>query len=250
MNDRRIGILFVAAVVSLSGCFSSTTAADDDGDAADARDAADGMDAADAADAVDAPDTADAADGDGADAADGADAGDVGDGSDAAEFTGETCPGYARPYPYPPGAGEECRDDSDCATPMTYCLLPGVVVCGSCPPPTAMCATDPDCPPEFICVEVPPPCPYCPGGPGTQCIPRCAGDSCGAGFACDGSTGRCAALPCGPSFACPPNFRCTGTGDAHGCGGLACDVDGDCDCGVCASGRCVAGPGVCSGPAA
>jgi hypothetical protein len=110
---------------------------------------------------------------------------------------------------------------------------------------------DPDCPPDHICIEIPPPCPYCPGGPSTQCIPRCTPDGCGDAGRCDETTGRCVAIPCAEAYACPPNFRCGAAGgDEHGCGPLTCDYFADCDCGVCAAGTCISGPGVCSGPAA
>lgn len=236
---RRLLLLLVPGIVA--GCYGSSAGDDDVQDVADAQDAADTTDVRDDAGGgdADAPD-------EGHDAVDapGDDGGDDG-------ATPEVCPGYVRPYAYPPGSGEDCIDSADCVIGSTFCLLPGVVLCGMCPTPTRLCATDPDCPPDHICVEVPPPCPYCPGGPGTQCIPRCTADSCGDADRCDAVTGRCVAIPCAETYACPPNFHCGAAGgDEHGCGPLTCDYFADCDCGVCARHTCISGWGVCSGPVA
>lgn len=161
----------------------------------------------------------------------------------------ENCEGYVEPPAYPPGDGSDCRGDSDCDT-MGFCYLPGMSVCGMCPEPMRQCETDEDCV-DGICIEIPPPCDYCPGGNSSSCIAPCTTGSCGDGETCNTEMGRCEPIACGEGYDCPPNRRCTSTGDGHGCSVLDCTTDSDCDCGVCAhSGTCLPGPGSCSGPAA
>jgi hypothetical protein len=160
----------------------------------------------------------------------------------------DRCDEYVEPPYRPPGDGRECLDDADCPT-MQFCWLPGVAICGFCPDPTYECTTDDDCT-DGVCVEEPPPCPGCPG-PSRVCRPPCTSDSCMTSTTCDLGTGHCVPDPCPDAYACPVNQRCVGDGgDDHGCAVLGCTDHDDCDCGVCASGSCYTGPGVCSGPVA
>ena len=86
-----------------------------------------------------------------------------------------------------------------------------------------------------------------------HCVPiACdAGYNCGSGSTCSvGSANAdqhgCLAEQCSAGYACPPNTRCdAGNPDAHGCSVLSCTASSDCDCGVCMSGACRAGPGYC-----
>lgn len=128
-----------------------------------------------------------------------------------------------------------------------------------------------------VCVPGPAvPCPGgCPAGlrclaPEARCVPCTADGHCGGGH-CDTETFTCAVglrgrpcVPCGPQTPCGGGYRCpadiggacvptcsAACEDATGCagaicavpedrfcGGPICDVDGDCDSGVCLSGWC------------
>lgn len=66
--------------------------------------------------------------------------------------------------------------------------------------------------------------------------PNChEGRQCEAGTACDAGTGECRVVHCseGGTAACPVNTQCEPEALGRGCVPKPCDVDDDCDCGVC-----------------
>ena len=66
--------------------------------------------------------------------------------------------------------------------------------------------------------------------------PNCnEGRQCESGTTCDTETGECRVVHCtnGGTAACPVNTECEPDALGRGCVPKACDVDADCDCGVC-----------------
>jgi hypothetical protein len=169
--------------------------------------------------------------------------------------------GVCAVYESHPGA-DACRDQSDCKTGscMRWNYVP------SCPYPP-QCSGDGSCSADQVCAS---------DGCWVSCVSKCTPESCTGENGVCGADGHCQPTPCDAGhdcgadadcaptdpgadghgcrphscttdgYSCPPNSRCDATSpDAHGCTVLTCSVDSECDCGVCWSGFCAAGPGYC-----
>ncbi len=165
--------------------------------------------------------------------------------------------------------GDPCTADADCGSgeacevaPCAGCDPDG----GDCPPcretgvcavqesPSLVgpsCATDADCPLQFVCESVTLDCPDVGGGTDCGCPPCEAGGECppcdcgGAG----GGGGAADPAPCEPTTAlacvfhvqscdsdasCADGFACT---PIESCSGVACACGGDCACPECPAGE-------------
>lgn len=166
----------------------------------------------------------------------------------------------------------ECQTDGDCSTgliclPASGCGVPPRRCMPACT--STSCAADQRCDANGHCTPI-----ACANG-GYTCPAAlictdeqgrakdghgCAARRCTEGFTCSadrrcmvGQTGAdangCVLIPC-PEHACPVNYVCMPGSSAWGCQVKTCTTDGDCDCGVCAGGRCASRAGVCIQPAA
>jgi len=145
----------------------------------------------------------------------------------------------------------ECRNDTDCADPVSVCFgateFPIVGVCfdvaarcaeGAC----TQCEEDSDCAASAHGSICEPQEGSCRGG--RTCRPGCeANDECEVHETCD-EGGRCEAKECTADLHCPADFSC---GDGY-CTRTNCSTDSDCD-NVCVNERCQEGGGYCSPPA-
>ena len=146
----------------------------------------------------------------------------------------------------------QCMVDSDCATKAGGKCVSTISGCPQCeyrncqypPDPPPACTQSPDsCAPSGRCQSN-----------GTCAPVLCTeGTTCSVGSRCNVGSARanasgCELIPCNAGWACTENTRCTAPNDpaSHGCLGVSCNVDADCDCGYCVNGGCAANLGFCS----
>jgi hypothetical protein len=155
------------------------------------------------------------------------------------------CEDYVEPGP----GASTCATSADCAGGVPCMPTDAPRICGICFPTPHECDSAADCGGSTVCVSERFDC-GCDGDEGTVCREACTEGSCAEGFVCT-SAGTCEAIDCHDGYACPSNTACidvTSPGaiiDVHGCVRRGCDVDTDCECGVCFEGICRSGPGVC-----